>query len=361
MAKYSCPSCGSPYDGKRCRNCLYEHFTEEISHGNHTHEGEPLVVESPVRKPIRRKNPFGCEKRPRKKHPLAGFLVLLVIINGLLPMLRNWGLELEARKNSFTVVEPEPMVIPEDAMTLYADDALRILADWKNGQEYTDGIRIFVENYTGSDLTVRAEDIIVNGYMMDTAYFYCDVRDGTHSLATLRLDEDALDYAGISVVEAVSFQLEVWEQDTHDPIATSSRVVLQAGQAGAGTQKLPEGQLLYDQDGITISFLGYREDEYHPEDVSEGAMLFHIQNNTDRYLQVYSAETILGGETVDTDLWCQLYPGTRAVSTMYLYALEDMGFLSQDDLFPAQVALEITDRDDYSFFIATGWLALPAP
>ena len=39
MARQLCPSCGKPYNGKKCGNCLYEHFTEEIAHGFHTHEG----------------------------------------------------------------------------------------------------------------------------------------------------------------------------------------------------------------------------------------------------------------------------------------------------------------------------------
>ena len=28
MASYTCPSCGAPYSGKRCRSCNYEHFSE---------------------------------------------------------------------------------------------------------------------------------------------------------------------------------------------------------------------------------------------------------------------------------------------------------------------------------------------
>ena len=50
MARQLCPSCGKPYNGKKCGNCLYEHFTEEIAHGFHTHEGEPLVIEGTKRK-----------------------------------------------------------------------------------------------------------------------------------------------------------------------------------------------------------------------------------------------------------------------------------------------------------------------
>ena len=82
MAKMKCPSCGQPFNGKRCRNCMYEVFTEEITHGLHTHEGEPLVIDAPQRRPIRRKNPFVWDKRTRRRNsasPLVGVAVALVI------------------------------------------------------------------------------------------------------------------------------------------------------------------------------------------------------------------------------------------------------------------------------------------
>ena len=52
MAKYICPSCGAPYNGKKCRNCAYESFSEEIAHNLHVHEGEPLVIHDTTRRPV---------------------------------------------------------------------------------------------------------------------------------------------------------------------------------------------------------------------------------------------------------------------------------------------------------------------
>ena len=359
MAHYTCPSCGERYNGRLCRSCLYEHFTEEISHGNHTHEGEPLVIDAPVRKPIRRKDPFDCEKKTRKKHPMAGFVVLLAIIQAMLPVLRDFGLELAERERNYAQAEPEPITIPEDAMVLYAQDGLRILADWKNGQDYEGGIPIYAQNNTGKDLTISARDIIVNSYMLEDSYFYCDVRDGTTSFDTFYLHEDALTDAGISRVESICFHLEMREMDSYDSVSASQRITLQAGQAGSGIQSLPEGQLLYDQDGIRVSFLGYREDEYHPEEVNEGTLLFHIENGTERYLQVYTEDGAdIGGAHTDIALWCQLYPGTKAVATMYLYELENMDIAALEDLFPMELVLGFSDRDDWDFLLKSGVLTL---
>lgn len=104
MRKLSCPSCGAGFNGKRCRSCGYEHFSEEIAHRGHTHRGEPLVIDSPVRRPIPRKDPFDCDGRTRrkagKKHPLIRFFILLYIIYCLMPIFREFGLKLEAMEEA---------------------------------------------------------------------------------------------------------------------------------------------------------------------------------------------------------------------------------------------------------------------
>lgn len=362
MARYTCPSCGERYNGRRCRNCLYEHFSEEISHGNHTHKGEPLVIDAPVRKPIRRKDPFDCDRKTRKKHPFGGFLVLLALIQAMLPLLKEWGLELEARERSYAQAEAEPIGIPEDAMVLYDQDGLTILADWENGQDYADGIPVYAQNGTGKDLTISARDIIVNSYLLEDAYFYCDVRDGTNSFDTFYLQKDMLSLAGITKVESICFHMEIREMDSYETVAHSPRITLQAGSPGSGEQNLPEGQLLYDQDGIRVSFLGYQEDEYHPEDISEGLLLFHIENGTERYLQIYTGDSAtVGGEQVDLALWCELYPGTKTVSTMYLYDLKELDIENLRDLFPVELTLHFADRDDWDFIRSSGAVTLTGP
>lgn len=65
MPRYDCPSCGNSFNGKKCRNCGYETFNEEIAHRLHVHKGEPLVIRETTRKPIPTADPFGCPPVPR--------------------------------------------------------------------------------------------------------------------------------------------------------------------------------------------------------------------------------------------------------------------------------------------------------
>lgn len=80
MAKQICPSCGAVYNGKKCRNCLYQPMT---------------AAPSPqTSKPTAR--PSGRKRRSSPLRSLIGFLILLILIGLMLPILQNWGQDLKA-------------------------------------------------------------------------------------------------------------------------------------------------------------------------------------------------------------------------------------------------------------------------
>lgn len=347
MARLKCPSCGNPYNGKRCRNCLYEHFSEEIAHGNHTHEGEPLVIDAPVRKPIRRAKPFDCDTRTKKRR-IGRLPVLLAVLLALIGPVLDIVTEIVSDTISEVVhTAPEPLPIPEDGLTLYEDDSLRIIADWENGQAYEDGIRIYAENNSDYDLTVTAQEIIVNGWMMETSYLYCEAQKGRQGMGTLTLDEEYLRYAGISAVTEISFYLDIWDQDTYNSVAVSPRITLLADSPETlPEQEIIDGQLLYESEGIRVTCLGYYADEYEPDVLHEGKILFLIENNTDHYLHVWSPVIRVNDQDTTLSLWNQLHPDTRAIGTMYLYGLEELELTSLDQL---ELTLEFADRDDYNY------------
>lgn len=355
MARYTCPSCGSRYNGRKCRSCLYEQFTEEITHGSHIHVGEPLVIDAPVRKPIRRKDPFGCEKQTRKKHPIAGFLVLLALINTLLPMLRSWGLELEAMEDLHIAAEPEPDIqIPASCMTLYEGNDILVLADWREGEPLDAGIPIYVQNDSDEDICVSSQNVVVNGFLMEYSSLFASPDDGQLEMTTLYLHERDLLHCGIGVVQELSFSLEIYERGSYEDIDTTGTITLTADVPEDPTlYTQPQGQTVFDQDGIQVDYLGYEADLYRPEDFLEGSLLFYIENTTDHTLQIYLTETSLNAEQVNITFWCELPAHTRTVTSAYLYALEDLEIDSWEDLTQLTFRLNIDGPAASEFFIQT--------
>ena len=80
MQNAICPGCGAGYNGRRCRRCGYAPFPEAKPH--------TAAPTNPV------------PRRKRQKHPLIRFLILLLLIWALLPLLRQWGQQLEATEDS---------------------------------------------------------------------------------------------------------------------------------------------------------------------------------------------------------------------------------------------------------------------
>lgn len=84
MKRDRCPACGAAgYHGRRCGQCLYEPFMEEIAHRTHYHAGEPLVLDTRPR-PVRPGQ--SCASYPGKRtksFPTQALLILLAVVLAL--------------------------------------------------------------------------------------------------------------------------------------------------------------------------------------------------------------------------------------------------------------------------------------
>ena len=90
-----CPGCGMPYNGRKCRNCLFQPAKTDLTavrtgrKRNHASPGFPK-----------------CGKKQKSLlRSLIGFLVILALIALMLPSLRNWGMELEEMERTNSTVQ----------------------------------------------------------------------------------------------------------------------------------------------------------------------------------------------------------------------------------------------------------------
>ena len=365
MARYKCPSCGQPYNGKVCRSCLYETFSNETSCD--VHHKEVIFDETPpVRTLPKVQTRQTAYTRPqaKKKPSKIGTILRTVLILYIIVLLLNtaFGAVASFREvtSSFAVVEPEPEVtFPTGGTVLYEGDGLLVKTDWEDGAAYDGDISVYAQNSTNQDLTVSAQKITVNGYLVDTSYMYCDVPADSTGIGRLRLDEEALADAGIETVAEITFYLTIYNPDSYEAIAETDTITFSAGVPDGFTQPVDDsGTRLLDQDGIRIVCKGYKADPNYPDDVCEGVIQFYVENNTDRCLQIYTPEVLVNQEYADLTLWCELQPGTRTITDMYLYGLEDLNIRSIGDIAVLELTLEVNDRDDYGFSVKTDTLYL---
>ena len=376
MAKYRCPSCGAPYNGKRCKSCLYENFSEEIAHGMHTHEGEPLVIDEPVRKPIPRQNPFACppkqpaktwtppKQKPRKKKSgLSIALAVLAILWLAEPILDGIGQIMDSFSASSSILAPQPetkpdATLPENGKGLYSDGLVWVVADLQDGQASLQDFPVVVQNDTEEPLCVSVDDVIVNGYVMP-ASLYCEVAPGHTGQDDFYLYQEDLDNAGIDNVQQISFQLEIYNTDTYETYHRTDPITLIADDPDYVQPDADQGTELFNQDGLRIVYRGYVPASYDPETVSEGNLLFYLENNTGKDLEVYTIDSSVNGESAEITLWNSLPRDTRAVSTVYLYPLEDLGITSLEEITQMEISLEAYAPEVEDYIITTGTLSVP--
>ena len=340
MARKLCPSCGKPYNGRKCGNCLYENFTEEIAHGFHTHEGEPLVIEDTQRRPIPTKDPFDCDRKTRSDRRTSGsrqakkktsigrifgiLVAVMILVNAAFHLIAGFA----ARGIFSGSHEPVPE-IPEDYGTvLFCDDSITISARGRELRAPGDGISLSVRNDTDQDLAAYSESIQVNGYQLPDLGFYCDLPKKSTSIATLYLDSQYLKYTGSDTVENVIFSLTFCDADSYEE-------VFEIGPLGAEAEELPiapssgeiSTELLYDEDGLTISYAGYEPDAYDEDLMS--SLVFCLENTTNDEISVGTVNcTINGQEDSTSSLYVDIPAHTKAIGQMYMN-LEDEKALTE--------------------------------
>ena len=95
MERNRCPGCGMPYNGKKCRNCLFQPVKTDLTSDS--------VREKQTK--VSRPSPKDGKKQTSALRSLIGFLVILVLIALMLPILRNWGMELEEMEHLNSTVQ----------------------------------------------------------------------------------------------------------------------------------------------------------------------------------------------------------------------------------------------------------------
>lgn len=333
MSRYICPSCGAAFNGKRCRECFYEHFTEEITHGNHVHKGEPLVISAPARKPIRRKDPFGCDPatKKRKKFNPALLIVLLALLNPLLGLVETWFDRVELVGIAKVEPEPEPY-IPAETVIINGIPEVLVMAQWEPGQFFDGSLPIYIQNDSSDPVEVCGWEITVNGYLLDDSFLFGSARGHEITRTELYLNQEDLAHAGIGEIQEISFYLELYDSETYEVLETTQTIVLDYVAAGGSISAFsPDGMVIWDEDGIHVRYLGYAPNEYDPENVQSGALLFYVENNTDQRIQIDLADPYVNAEQVSLYGFTELPPYSKTVMDVPLYGLEELGINRLED------------------------------
>lgn len=175
MENIRCPGCGAPYDGKKCRACLYKPMETNLSYHAKT------VAVRPRQK--QKKSAFSS---------LVGFFVILALIAVMLPTIRNWGMKLDAIEAANQTPEP----IPGNSRVLFREDPITVLVPESEPSKAA----LWFYNHGSEDAIVVCRIVTVNGRNIADAALSVFVPANSAVKSTL-LEQD-------TIINDVAFTME---------------------------------------------------------------------------------------------------------------------------------------------------------
>ena len=322
MPRYDCPSCGNSFNGKKCRNCGYETFNEEIAHRLHVHKGEPLVIRETTRKPIPTADPFGCppvpqKRRPAKKRkvrPLGVVMLVLFLLGPIMDATKNIAEKFGDTLSYITSPTSEPL--PQDDYLLYSGNGIRVSTPWNPETGFTSELPLNIFNDGKKRIFIWLDSLTVNDFCLDEyAYLSGEIKPRQSECLTLYLNEDALNYCGISTVSTYGFRLGFYEAKNSDQAVLTDFICVPFPDTELKTQPNPadDGAPLFEDENVRLVYRGYIPPKYDSASLSDIPFLIFIENKSDRNLVLRSDDVLANGSACDLWIYSPLPAHTKRV------------------------------------------------
>jgi len=118
---------------------------------------------------------------------------------------------------------------PDDAGTeLYNENGIRIVGKTVDENSFWGtAVLLYCENNSGKNVTISAEDVSVNGFMID-AYMSSTIYDGKMAIDDITIFSSDLEDNGIESIEDVELKFEIYDEETYETIDTSDVITFSA-------------------------------------------------------------------------------------------------------------------------------------
>jgi hypothetical protein len=112
----------------------------------------------------------------------------------------------------------------DEGAVLYDENGVKIVGTTVDDDSlWGTEIILYVENSTGKNITVSADDVSINGFMTSST-FYCEVYDGKKAFDELTIYSSDLEDNGIETVEDVELEFNIYDSETYDTIVNTDTI-----------------------------------------------------------------------------------------------------------------------------------------
>ena len=235
--------------------------------------------------------------------------------------------------------EDVPAVIAEE---IYNANGIRVTADYA-GLSYGDySVFVTIYNDTDQKISVDFDLVSVNGYMVPFG-LYQDVKAGKSEQTYLTFYNGELAEAGIERISDVTFEMNVYDENTYEDIVTGELLTIRTEHTGetepaadiTGLELYTDGDFRVVLTDVTLP--GYDDCE----------LTLYAENNSGDQVNIYCEEMWINGETVEGYYSKTLRADTRAIDKVYLYELEELNIEELSDVEDISLELYVEYMDGW--------------
>ena len=204
-------------------------------------------------------------------------------------------------------------------------------------------ILLSAENTTDRDLTIQADSVAVNGFMVNVG-FSLNLPAQGKAQGSVVMPYASLALADIDRVATVELALRILDRVSYEVVAVSDTAVLVTTAAEGYEHEYDEsGQTAYDANGVRLILKGIDESRLF----SEGAALIvYMVNDTDKTVCVQAQNITVNGYEFTSAMSTTVLPSKRAVDILTFFDM-DMEEYGIENIDSVELSFKIVEEDDW--------------
>lgn len=207
---------------------------------------------------------------------------------------------------------PAPML--EETVLLDAAGVKITVKSLEMNSLFGASVKLLIENNTDKNLTVGAQNVSVNGYMVESL-LYADVAAGKKANDELSLLGSDLEAAGITTIADLEFSFHIVDSDTWAAYLDTDPICLQTSAAEGFVYEYDDsGFLAYSGDGVEIVVKGISDDS-----IFGPSIVVYISNTSGRNICVQARDVSINGFMVQQIFSVDVAAGKHAIDRITFF------------------------------------------
>ncbi|MBQ8724750.1 MAG: hypothetical protein IJY74_03650 [Oscillospiraceae bacterium] len=247
-----------------------------------------------------------------------------------------------AASDEVSEIEGETVPSDADGTMLYQSDRANIRFVREVHDEFNYSLVLEIENLTDDRFMVGANDIAVNGVMIDP-FLYAIAEAGETTEAAMEFMIYNLERSGISELGTVEFSFFITDGLSEEGLESSESITLEL--RDAAEPEKPEGTEIYNKNGLEVIYTGML-----PSESTNGSASFYVNNATGKDIDVDIINVKIDGVDVYAEMYYPISAGKSRVCDMYFW---DEAVLLEDSK-TLEFELGAIHPETYEPYIETG-------